>query len=350
MRGAAGLSIPPVLVLSTGRCGSTMVSQMLNLHPRVLSMSEFFSYVGTGALLRRRATGEHMWGWLARQEKRTRLMLREDYPELAYPLGAPGTRFGRDDLPPILCGSLPPLTSDHEALFDELGQVVPARPRQRPAAHLRDLFEWLCGRMECDVWVERSGASLLFGAQLLRTFPDARVVHIYRDGRETAVSMSRHYLFRTIMATILALRSKGIDVVGSLSKGRFWERIMPWMEPVAGRIIDSDNLPYDRLVLADFGFLWRGMIEHAHNIFGRLPPSRVMSVAFEKLQSKPEAELRRLIRFVSPELADEAWVREAAKLPRPPRSPSNFEKLSAEERRSVAEACRPGLERLGYSG
>ena len=325
-----------------------MVSQMLNLHPRVLSMSEFFSYVGTGALRRRRATGEQMWGWLARQKKRTRLMLREDYPELAYPLGAPGARFGRDDLPPILCGSLPPLTSDHEALFDELEPVVRARPRQRPSTHFRDLFEWLGGRMECDVWVERSGGSLLFGTQLLRAFPDARVVHIYRDGRETAVSMSRHYLFRTIMATILALRSKGIDVVGSLSKGRFWERLMPWMEPLADRIVGSDNLPYDKLALADFGFLWSGLIEHAHNIFGRLPPSRVMNVAFEKLQSNPEAELWRLIRFVSPELADDRWVREAAKLPRPPRSPSNFEKLPSAELHSLTEACRPGLERLGY--
>lgn len=350
MKGAAGPSIPPVFVLGTGRCGSTMVSEMLNLHPRVLSLSEFFSNVGTDALRRRRATGDQMWGWYAHQQEHTRLMLRENYAELAYPLDAPGARFGRDDLPPILCGTLPHLTSDHEELFDELGPVVRARPRQRPAAHFRDLFEWLCGRMERDVWVERSGASLLFGAQLLRAFPDARVVHIYRDGRETAISMSRHYLFRTIMATILALRSKGIDIVGSLSKGRFWERISPWLEPLASRMVNNDRLPYDKLVLADFGFLWSSMIEHAHNVFGRLPSSRVASVAFEDLQSKPEAELRRLIRFVSPELADEAWVREAAKLPRPPRSPSNFEKLSAEERWSVAEACRPGLERLGYSG
>ncbi len=194
-----------------------------------LSLSEFFSNVGTGALRRRWATGEHMWGWYAHQRKRTRLMLREDYPEMVCPLGAPGARFGRGDLPPILCGALPHLTADPDALFDELGPVVRSKPRQSPAAHFRDLFEWLCGRMERDVWVERSGASLLYGVQLLRAFPDARVVHVYRDGRETAISMSRHYLFRTIMATILALRSKGIDVVGAMSKGRFWERISPWV-------------------------------------------------------------------------------------------------------------------------
>ena len=33
------LTIPPVFVLSTGRCGSTMVSDILNRHPDVLSIS-----------------------------------------------------------------------------------------------------------------------------------------------------------------------------------------------------------------------------------------------------------------------------------------------------------------------
>lgn len=56
------------------------------------------------------------------------------------------------------------------------------------------------------------------------------------------------------------------DIVGSLSKGRFWERISPWLEPLASRIVDNNRLPYDKLVLADFGFLWSSMIEHAHNI------------------------------------------------------------------------------------
>ena len=40
--------------------------------------------------------------------------------------------------------------------------------------------------------------------------PEARS-SVYRDGRETAVSMSRHDLFRMIAANVKALRSYGID-------------------------------------------------------------------------------------------------------------------------------------------
>lgn len=347
MSGASGPAIAPVLVLSTGRCGSTMVSNMLDLHPRVLSLSEFFSNVGTGALRRRKSTGKHVWRWCARQRDRTRLMLKEDYPELVYPFDAPNARFGRHDVPPISCGTLPRLTPDPDALFDELGPVVRSGPRQAPAAHFRDLFEWLCRRLKRDVWVERSGASLLYGAQLMRAFPDARILHVHRDGRETAVSMSRHYLFRTILATMRALRAKGIDAMALLSRGGFWNRISPWMEPVAQCLVDRRKLPYDKLALADFGVLWSRMIELGDHLLGDLPPGRFMSVAFEDLQATPEPELRRMIRFVSPELEDDSWVRSAAEVPRPPRSPSSFEQLPAAEQRAVERACRPGLERLG---
>ena len=39
----SGMSIPPVIILNSGRCGSTMLSDVLNRHPRILSLSEFFS-------------------------------------------------------------------------------------------------------------------------------------------------------------------------------------------------------------------------------------------------------------------------------------------------------------------
>ena len=326
-----------------------MVSNMLNLHPRVLSLSEFFSFVGTGAMRRRTTTGEQMWGWYAHQRKRTRLMLRGEYQELAYPFGNPGARYGRDDVPPILCGALPHLTPAHDALFDEVGPVVRSWPRQAPALHFRALFEWLCQRLERDVWVERSGASLLFGTRLLRAFPDARVVHVHRDGRETAMSMSRHYLFRMILATMHALRARGIDAMSSMSQGRFWEWISLWLEPLATRWFDPVKLPYDNLTLVDFGVFWSGMIERGHQLLADLPPDRLLNIAFEDLRATPEPHLRRLIRFVSPELEDDGWLREASRIPRSPRSPTAFEQLDAADQQALAQACRPGLERLGYS-
>ena len=340
------VTIPPVLVLSTGRCGSTMISNLLNRHPGVLSLSEFFSFIGIGSFRRRHPSGDWMWDLYGRQRKRTRLMLRECYEELLYPIDDPGARFTRHDLPPILCATLPHITDRYEALFDELEPIVRGQPGQPPVDHFRHLFEWLCGRFDHRVWAERSGGSLLFASHLLREFPEARVIHVYRDGRETAISMSRHYLFRMIVATIRALRSLGIDLLSSMSRGEHWDRISPWMEPLVSTFFDPARLPYDKLTLADFGVFWSGMIERGHRLFGPLPPERLLDVRFEDVQREPEAQIQRLIRFIDPSLEDDAWLREAVLIPRP--SSSKFRRLEAGERAVLTEACRPGLERLGY--
>ncbi len=88
------------------------------------------------------------------------------------------------------------------------------------------------------------------------------------------------------------------------------------------------------------------MIERAHRMFGHFPPERLLNVRFEEAPADPEAQTRRIIRFISPDLEDEAWLREAARIPQPARS--RFEQLRAEELALLSEGCRPGLERLGY--
>ena len=324
-----------------------MISDMLRRHPRVLSLSEFFSFVGSAPSLRRTQSGEQMWNLYSRQRARTRLMLRGDFEELVYPIDDPNARFSREDVPPIMCATLPHVADDCEALFDELEPVVRGAGRRTQAAHVRYLFEWLCERLERDVWVERSGGSLLFGARRLRQFPEARVIHIFRDGRETAISMSRHYLFRMILATMRRLESFGLNATASMSGGRIWDSIASWLDLLASNLLNPSKLPYDELTLADFGTFWSGMVERGQRMFGDFPPDRLLEVRFEDVLANPESETRRLIRFIDPSLEDEAWVGEASALPRP--TPSKFDALPAADRAPLDEACRPGMALLGYS-
>ena len=324
-----------------------MVSNILNRHPRILSLSEFISYVGIRSFSRRRPTGDWMWGRYSRQEYRTRLMLRGRYEELLYPLDDSNARYTQDDVPPILCATLPHLTERYEELFDELGPVVRQLPSQPPADHFRHLFAWLCERFGCCTWAERSGGSLLFASRLLREFPEARVVHVYRDGRETAMSMSRHYLFCLIAANMLAMQSYGFDAMKSLARGKYWEQLSFRLEPLLTRVLlDPKRLPYDKLTLPYFGTLWSAMIERGARMLARFPSESLLNLKFEDVQASPEAQIRRLIRFIDPALEDEAWLREAAAIPRP--TPSKFARLEAVERDALTEACRPGLECLGY--
>lgn len=343
---AAAPALPPVFVLSTGRCGSTMVSNILNRHPEVLSLSEFFSYVGALSLRRRRVSGEKIWQLCSRPHGHTRLMLQGNYEELIYPFDRPEARYTRQDVPPLLCATLPHLTADYYALFDRLAPLVSGQPKQSPAAHFRRLFDHLGRDYGRRVWVERSGASLLFGYRLLRAFPEARVIHVYRDGRETALSMQRHYLFRMIVANMYALRSWGLDAVGLLAHGRHWHRISPWLEIASNALVNPHKLPYDRLTLADFGAFWNGMIARGERLFGHFPPERLLNIKFEDMQANPEPEIRRMIRFISPELDDPDWLRAVVSIPRP--TPTRFEQLPADEQAALDAACRPGLDKLGY--
>jgi len=337
--------LAPVLVLSTGRCGSTMVSNILNRHPGILSVSEFFSCLGPRAFVGRRPGGERMWRLYSRPGTTIRRLRHYGIPsELLYPLDSPGARFSLTDLPPILAIALPHLTAEYDDLYDECSAVVRGQPRQSPADHHRHFFEWLVRRLGRRVWAERSGGSLLWVSRLLHAFPDARVIHVFRDGRDTALSMSRHPPFRAMLAIRNRLKPLGLDPmswVGSASGS-----LVASLDGLADRLIRPQRLPLDRVSLSDFAWFWSRMIEMGHDAFGHFPSDRLLNVPFEDVQSSPESQLRRIVRFISPDLEDDAWLRTVSSIPRP--TASRFAQLDADEQAAVTAACRPGLDRLGY--
>ena len=131
-----------------------------------------------------------------------------------------------------------------------------------------------------------------------------------------------------------------------ISRDRLWDLVNPWMEPVVNAFIKPEHLPYDQLTIADFAALWNVLIAKGHRLFAELPPDRLLNLRFEDVQADPEAQIRRLVRFVDPALEDGTWLREVCAIPRP--TPSKFARLEAAERTAITQACRPGLERLGY--
>lgn len=338
-------TLPPVLVLSTGRCGSTMISDMLNRHPGILSVSEFFSFVGPRAFVGRRPSGEHMWRLYSRPGRRIRGLKQFGVPsELLYPLDSPAARFSLTDLPPILAVTLPHVTPEYYDLYDDCRSFVREQPRQPPAHHHRQVFEWLAEKLGRRVWVERSGGSLLWASRLLRAFPDARLIHVFRDGRDTALSMSRHPPFRAMLAIRNQLRPLGLDPMSWVVSES--GALVALLDGFAGRLVRLSRLRLERVALSEFAWFWSRMIEIGHEVFGDFTSDRLLNVAFEDVQASPASQMRRIIRFISPELEDDAWLHEVSSIPRP--TPSKFERLEAEQRAAVTEACRPGLELLGY--
>lgn len=325
-----------------------MLSNILNSHPGILSLSEFFAFHGSAMFRHRRLTGERTWEVLSRQSGWTRFMMRGRIDEMLYPLDAPESRYSHADVPPILCTTLPHITNRYEELFDEMEPVVRAFPRRATEDQIRGVFDWLCRRTGAKAWVERSGGSAVYGGTLLHRFPDARIVHLYRDGRETALSMMGHATFRNAMVYLLALRKRGYDPLKRKPKRNpFWDMVSLNLDPAIYVLLLPRPYPYDRLRPADFGTMWTDLVRRACEVISRLPADRVLDVRFENVVTQPEKEIRRLIRFLDPALEDGGWVAEAAKIPQLPRSRAND--LDDAERHALTEACRPGLERLGYA-
>ncbi|MEQ8229280.1 MAG: sulfotransferase [Rhodospirillales bacterium] len=338
--------IAPVLILSTGRCGSTMISDLLNRHPQVLSLSEFFVPLGAEGFAWQRPDGERMWRILTEQNAGLHAMLKNGHvvDEGLYRFDAPGARFQPADMPPIIAVTLPHLTDNPEALLDELEPSIRARPRMALADQYRALFGDLAEKFGRRVWVERSGGTLMHAAKLLRLFPEARVIHVYRDGRDTAMSMSRHHNFRVLVGAILRCRRLGIDAQRAFhaAKGGPMDVLM---QRLVFRLLDVDKtaaLPG----LEDFGRFWSDLIEVGSEVLRDLPPDRLLNVKFEDVQIEPRENLRKLIRFIDPSLEDGVWLDEVATIPRPARS--KFQTLPGGQQAALTKACAPGLERLGY--
>jgi hypothetical protein len=316
---------------------------MLNLHPEALSLSEFFVVILPDAFRPEPMDGREFWDLLSTPKKRWTLMLRFDIgiEEVLYRPGPPARFTLETGVPPILLMPLPHLTENPDELFDELAAWVPGLDRQPVAAHYRTLFDWLCQRFGRRLWVERSGSSLGWTEALVSRFPGARFIHMYRDGRDCAISMSRHNAFK--LTTVSQQLFKRIGVDPFTSDDPPVVPPPPALRPFMPDTFDREKyerleVPYERT-----GDAWSKMVLHGTEVLDRLPPERVAELRFETLAAHPERELRRIARFMGIS-EDEEWLARAGSLvePRPPRWPG----LPPAQLRRLIEACAPGMERL----
>lgn len=182
--------IDQVFVVGTGRCGSTLISNILRLHPRIASISEFFSFITdlgcqvSTAFPSHEVDGVWLWRLISTAWPRQNLMIRHDVAmdEVLYPFQGGGAhRFDRNSgVPAISQVTLPHLSGEPDALLDELEPLVCALPNGTPGTLFAQLFELLAVRQGSDVWVERSGGSLRIAHRLIEHFPRALRSHCSR--------------------------------------------------------------------------------------------------------------------------------------------------------------------------
>lgn len=354
---------PPItFIVNSGRCGSTALSGVLRSHPRVLSLSEFFRMLGIRAVAPGQCDGREFWRLLSEPRPHITAMLRYrvEPAEIIYPVDGPGCFNRASGIPAVSAVALPHLTSDPDRLLDELHEYAVRLPVQTRPDHFRSLFAWLCTRFGRDIVVERSGGSLHMIRDLRRAFPEARFIHLYRDGRRVAVSMSGHTGFRLWVLAQDADRSVHPETIIDDLGERVLSREPPGEQELAtmttaertGKLLCAMRFPVHQLRLPvwRFGVLWTAMVSLGTAELAALGASRLLSVDFDDLLTEPASQLARIDRFLQVPTAScgSRWPLLAAELLRPDAKDWRAG-LTDVERRRLEIACRPGMKLL-YGG
>lgn len=346
----------PTFIIGTGRCGSTLLSNLIRQHPAICSLSEFFSLAsdlgGRNPELFPAAplSGEAFWEMIGRGYARTNLMIRHkvEMPEVIYPFDAPGARFTREGGVPLISQTtLPHLTEDCDALYDEVGAFVRALPEAPIRHHYDALFGWLRDRFGRKVWIERSGAIFNILGRIHETFPEARYIHIVRDGRNTALSMNDHRGFRMFVLGQFLADSLGVDPYYDDNRDKL-KRLPRQYRAFLPECFDAQAFEAFRFPISLMGRLWSGQILQGLQILDTLPAERLLSIRYEDLVADPRQELHRLATFLGPDFVDEAWLAAATRLVRPARS--QWEGLDEATRKALDAACGPGFDALAARG
>ncbi len=327
-------------IVGTGRCGSTLLSSMLAQHPDVLSVFEFFNGLDvTRRFGRDPVTGETFAALFAAEQPFVTAVLRRGYPvaEITYPFGK-GGRYRRDEpLPWILVSMLPRLSEKPDALFDEVLLFAGHLPPQTLDLHYRALFDWLSERLGRRAWIERSGSSIEYLESLHGFFPDARFLHLHRDGRETALSMREHHAYRLPISLLYDAPTDAGVPVSELGPLDLHATPDP-ADPVSQILASRPPVEY-------FGRYWADQLARGYRALRRLDADRYLEIAFEELVAEPRTTLERIAGFLDLGTGGD-WVPRAAALIRGI-PPTRFGELSPDEQVRLAEACRTGQQLVG---
>ncbi|MEU8673389.1 hypothetical protein [Streptomyces sp. NPDC048560] len=342
---AAGRSeqmAPLTIVLGTGRCGSTMLSDLVNEHREVLSLSEFFACLDPWGFSAGELDGPAFWHLLSTPRLKPNTLMRKGVtvPEYRYPLGS--GRYAAGSVPALSVMTLPPLTDDPDAMLDSIRDEVTGWPvAPLPRQYLR-LFVWWASFLGREVVIERSGAAQRFLPDLLTYFPEARFVHMYRHGPDCAVSMSRHPIFRLAVKIREMRKILGVDPYAVHDPGHP-DRLPEELRVFAPDTLDASALAGADLPLERFGTMWSystGAVKH----LAGLPEHRLLHISYDRIVADPVPELTRFGRFTGiPEPA--AWaVRVAGRVDAGRTGAAAA--LSLEQTEELRRSCAPGMDRL----
>lgn len=319
-------------IVGTGRCGSTLLSRMLAVSPEMVSIFEFFNGLQSPRRFARESiSAQELWSIIAQPHAFVTMVTSRGHvvDEVVYPFDRPGSRYDRsDDLPWLLVATLPRLSDEPDALFDETRKFVQALPEQPMARHYVQLFDWLTSQCGGSLWNERSGSGIDYTGELADLYPDARFLHLHRCGEEASLSMREHAAFRLAISIVYDLDPE-VDVATALAR----LRPEPGVDDPVARLLER------RPDASHFGRFWSDQMGNGLRALKDLRPEQYLEVRFEDLILSPIETLNGIARFFEMDPQIDGWIEKASALVE--REPSSrMVRLDEAERARLRAACR----------
>ena len=283
------------IIISNGRCGSTLLSDLIAEEPDTLSAQEFFMSMAPWSRSKEVLTGAEYWDVVSSPKEEISTLFRIGLPpkEVRYP--ATG-RWGADQerMPRILGITLAKLTDDPDGLYDRLAEIVPSFPRQSAARQHQDFLDLLARLLDRPRWVERSGGSSQVAPFLLANYPSARFVYLTRNWADSAKSMSRHPSFQLVQLRVEALSKYGIDPFRVTDEESVPEELRPYLPwRITAELLRRRGDDPSRYV-----HLCAFMSSQAEQALDDSTPEHLLVMAYEDLLLDPVGQLTRLGEFL----------------------------------------------------
>jgi len=166
---------------------------------------------------------------------------------------------------------------------------VPVDPNEAPDSSYIDLLTWLVEayardrRMQGHVWVDHTPENINYAPILLEVFPQAKIVHIIRDGRAVANSiLPLDWGPNTVIKAAPWWRSivrEGLALESSVPAGQVirvrYEDLVSAPEATVRQLCEKLGLAYEPRMLQADGFRPPGYTASQHTMIGKRPdPSR----------------------------------------------------------------------------